>query len=93
MDTSSNRADALARIDAKGIHHHFATADVVIDPERTVCIAVDLEPNDADWAEVCRILRAVGYDNGAWPYRRDPGEPTLDALAGVNTWRLELNRA
>lgn len=74
-----------------GIHRSLATADAVIDTERGVLfIATNMEPSPEDWAVICHLISVVGFDNGAWPCRRDPGEPEFDALAGVCTWRLEF---
>ena len=72
------------------IRYHYPTADAVIDPDRGVLlIAVDPEPDPADWAAVCGLIQAVGFTDGSLPHRKDPGEPDQDPLSGVFTWRLE----
>lgn len=70
--------------------YHYPTADAIIDPGRGVLfIAVDPDPDPADWAAVCGLIRAVGFTDGGLPHRKDPGEPGQDELSGVYTWRLE----
>jgi len=75
---------------SRGIWRSYPTADAVIDTDRGVLfIACDIDPDPGDWAAMVGLIRAVGWDNGAWPHSDDPGEPALDALAGVCTWRLQ----
>jgi len=88
--TALARESALDRMGANGIRHPFPTADVVIDPERAVFIVCDLEPSDTDWSAVCDLLSRAGYDNGAFPWSADPGEPEFDAKTGTCTWKLAL---
>lgn len=88
--TGFARETALERMNAQGIRHQFPTADVVVDPERTVFIVCDLEPSDTDWQAVCGLLARVGWDNGTFPWSADPGEPALDAKTGTCTWKLSL---
>lgn len=74
-----------------GISYRYATADAVADPCRGVLyIAVDQDPDPGDWDQVCRLIAAVGWDNGSQgPHSGDPGEPELDPLGRVCTWKLE----
>ena len=70
--------------------YQYPTATAVINPERGVLfIAVDPDPDPADWAAICGLIRAVGFTDGRVPHRRDPGEPDQDPLTGVFSWRLE----
>ena len=79
-----------ARLGERFTRYHFPTADAVIDPVRGVLyIACDLDPDPADWQAICGLIRAVGFTDGKLPHRRDPGEPELDELSGIYTWRLE----
>lgn len=90
-DTRSALLDAMgARTGSRFSRYHFPTADAVIDPDRGVLfIVVDPEPEPGDWNAVVGLIRAVGYTNGLPPHRRDPGEPEIDPLWGICTWRLE----
>jgi hypothetical protein len=73
------------------IPYGYATADAVIDPCRGVLFIVcDQDVDPADWASVCGLIARVGFDNGSGgPCPQDPGEPVLDELSRVCTWRLE----
>lgn len=73
------------------IPYGYATADAVIDPCRGVLFIVcDQEVDPGDWAAVCGLISMVGWDNGSGgSYPQDPGEPLLDELSRVCTWRLE----
>jgi hypothetical protein len=74
-----------------GIFYRYPTADAMVDACRGILyIAVDQEPDPGDWAKVCALIAAVGWDNGSHgPRSDDPGEPRLDPLSQVCTWRLE----
>lgn len=75
------------------IPYGYVTADAVIDPCRGVLfIAADIDVDPGDWARVCALIAAVGYDNGSGEYAQDPGEPEFDTLSRVCTWRLEWVR-
>jgi hypothetical protein len=75
------------------IEYRFATADAVVDPCHGVLyIVADQESDPLDWAKVCGLLAAVGWDNGSEVHPQDPGEPGWDALSRVYTWRLEWAR-
>lgn len=91
--TSTQRMAALVMMGSpfsRGIWRTYATADAVIDTDRGILfVAVDMDPDPGDWANIVGLIRAVGWDNGTWPHSDDPGEPEFDALAGVCTWRLE----
>jgi hypothetical protein len=74
----------------RGAWRSYPTADAVIDTDRGILfIACDQDPDPCDWAAVVGLIRAVGFDNGGYPCPDDPGEPVLDPLGQVCTWRLE----
>lgn len=91
--SSGHRMAVLEHMGAlcsESVHYEYATADAVIDTCRGVLyIAVDLDPDPADWAAVCGLIAAVGWDNGSGQHSSDPGEPGFDPLGQVCTWRLE----
>ena len=73
-----------------GIRYRYSTATAVIDGKKGILyIAVDPDPDPADWAAVVGLIRAVGWDNGVGPHHEDPGAPAFDALRGVWMWRLD----
>jgi hypothetical protein len=79
-----------ARSAGRFSRYRFPTADAVIDPVRGVLfIAVDIDPDPADWSAVVGLIRAVGFTDGTAPHPRDPGEPEFHGLDAVYTWRLE----
>ena len=91
--STAERMASLAMMGAPvvtGMWRSYRTADAVIDTDRGVLfIACDLDPDPSDWAAVTGLICAVGFSNGQWPHGDDPGEPELDAPAGVYTFRLE----
>jgi len=80
-----------ARMGSRFTRYHYPTADAILDPVRGILfIAADQEPDPADWAAVCGLIRAVGFDNRTGgPCPQDPGDPHQDDLSGVCVWRLE----
>lgn len=93
VTTRDERLQALGRMGmtpGTGVWYGYPTADAVVDTLKGVLfIAVDMDPDPADWVAICRLITMTGYDNGTWPHSDDPGVPGFDVLTAVNVWRLE----